>query len=66
MLTMPCLTLIAVVETSLYSDNTYWSNLIQFLQVSHEEKNSWKSESWENPAFENLDQLMDERQVQLL
>lgn len=31
------------------------------VQVSPEEEQSLKTDSWENPVFENLDQLMEER-----
>ena len=31
------------------------------MKVSDEERTSWKSDSWENPLFENLDQLMEDR-----
>ena len=37
--------------------------LIFSMKVSDEERTSWKSDSWENPLFENLDQLMEDRYI---
>ena len=33
------------------------------LQLSEEELSQLQKESWENPVFDNLDQLMDERYI---
>ncbi len=35
--------------------------MICFLQISDEELAALHTESWENPVFEHMDQLMDER-----
>ena len=32
-----------------------------WLQISEEELSQLQTESWENPVFDNMDQLMDER-----
>ena len=35
------------------------------VQLSEDELSQLQKESWENPAFDNMDQLMDERHVHL-
>ena len=36
------------------------------MQISEEELSQLRTESWENPVFDNMDQLMDERFLYIL
>lgn len=42
-------------------EDVYWASKIENPLLSEEERAALRKSSWENPAFENLDQLMDER-----
>ena len=42
----------------LFNDNM---RAYHYVQLSEEELSQLRKESWENPVFDNMDQLMDER-----
>lgn len=51
----------ATILNGLTYEEVYWARKMDNLLLSEEERESLTGSSWENPAFENMDQLMEER-----